>query len=197
MKILKKISENEMIAEFLKGEIKSKRFGKDITGALEKEKKSKNIIIGPNLNNKRENTFRKKLLFKVRKEFFEGFPADIRWYEAIIQKQELKKVKYIDFSYWNKLSDETRLPIRAAKNVKAGIKIFDVSNKGFFEIQSEIKKGKKMPLMIFIAQNKKSQIVILEGHARLTAYFLNEKYIPKEMKIIIGYSGKLTEWDLY
>jgi hypothetical protein len=197
MKILKKISEDEVIAEFLKGEINSKRFGKDIINALKKKKKSKNIVINPDLRNKSENKFRKKLLEEVREEFFENFPVDVKWYKAIIQKQELKKVKYINYSYWNRLSDETRLPIRAAKNVRAGVKVFGVSNKGFFEILSRIEKGGKIPVMIFVAKNKRSRLVVLEGHARLTAYFLSEKYIPKTLKIIVGYSQKLVKWDLY
>lgn len=197
MKILKEVSESEVIAEFLKGEIKSKRFGKDIIDSLKKEKKSKYVVIHPDLSNKLENKFRKKLLGKVREEFFENFPTDVKWYKAIIQKQELRKVKYIDYSYWNKLSNDTRLPVRAAKNVKAGVKIFGVSNNGFFEILSEMEKGRKLPIMIFVAKNKQSRLVVLEGHARLTAYFLNEKYIPKEMKIIIGYSENLAKWDLY
>jgi hypothetical protein len=198
MKILKKISEDEVIAEFLKGEINSKRFGKDIINALKKEKKSKNIVINPDLRNKSENKFRNKLLKKeVRKEFFEDFPNNVRWYKAVIHKQELKKAKYINFSYWNKLSSKTRSPVRAAENIKVGVKAFGVSNKGFFEILSEIEKGRKIPIMIFVAKNKQSRLVVLEGHARLTAYFLNEKYIPRNMEIIIGYSGKLVNWNLY
>lgn len=202
MKLLNQISEDEVIAVFLKTEIKSNRFGKRILDSLKKDKKSKNIIINPNLEDTKENQYRKKLLGKVRgfginKYLFENFPKDVKWYKAIVEKQELKKVKYIDYSYWNKLSNGTRLPAQAAKNIKAGVKVFGVSNKGFINILSEIKKRRTFPPMIFVAKNKRSRMVVLEGHARLTAYFLEPKYIPKTMKIIMGYSNKMNNWDLY
>src|SRR5271157_463585 len=120
MKILKQITEDEMIAEFLKAEINSKRFGKRIIKAL--NTKPKTIITKPNLKNKKENQFRRTLLGKVRgfgrnKNLFEDFPKDIRWFRANITKDELKKVKYINYSYWNELSNKTRSPIQAARNI--------------------------------------------------------------------------------
>jgi len=199
---LEQISEEEVIANFLKAEIDSKRFGKRIHNILKEDKKSKNIIISPDLNNKQENRYRKELLGKIRgfgrnKDFFENFPKDIKWCKAIIEREKLKKVKYIDYSYWNELSNGTRLPIKAVKNIKSGVEVFGVSNKGFIEILSKIKKGITFLPMIFVAKNKRSQLVVLEGHARLTAYFLEPKYIPKTIKVIIGYSNKINNWDFY
>ncbi len=200
MKILKQTTEDEVIAEFLRSEINSKRFGKRIVEAL--KNKPKKIITNPNLENKGENQFRRNLFGEVRgfgrnKDLFENFPTDVKWFKAIIEKQELKKIKYIDYSYWNKLSNKTRLPTQATKNIKADVKIFGVSNRGFWEILSKIKKGKTFPYMILVAKNKRSRLVVLEGHARLTAYFLEPKYIPKRMEVIAGYSDKMDNWDFY
>ena len=202
MKLIGQISEDEVISEFLMGEVNSSRFGKNIINNLKKDKKPKKIIIKPNLKNKKENLSRKKLLGKIRgfgknKKIFENFPKEIIWNKAIFDKKELKKVRYIDYSYWNELSNKSRLPIEAVKKISKGEKAYDVSNDGFFEILSVIKQKKKFPKMIFVAKNKKSRIVVLEGHARLTAYFLASRYIPKEMEVIIGFSEKIINWDLY
>lgn len=45
--------------------------------------------------------------------------------------------------------------------------------------------------------NEKSKVVVLEGHARLTAYFIDSEYLPDEIEVLIGYSEKFSEWDLY
>ncbi|MDO8538161.1 MAG: hypothetical protein Q7S21_04715 [archaeon] len=197
-----KISEDKMISEFLKAEINSKRFGKKILNALRKRRKTKRIVLSPNLKDKKENQYRKQLLGIVRgfgknKDLFENFPKKVKWEKGSIKKSELKKVKFIDYSYWNELSNNTRTPTEAAKNVKSGVKAFNVSNRGFYQILSEIKKGKKLPLIIFVAKNKKSRIVVLEGNARLTAYFLEPKYLPNKMEVIIGYSKTMQKWGLY
>lgn len=185
MEILKQITEDEVIAEFLKSEINSKRFGKRMVDAL--MNKTRRIITNPNLENKEENQFRRNLLGEVRgfrrnKDLFENFPNNVKWFRAIITRPELKSVKYINYSYWNELSNKTRLPSKAAKNVQKDIEIFGVSNKGFREILSEIKKGKNFPHMVFVTKDRKSQFVVLEGHARLTAYFLEPKFIPQKWK---------------
>ena len=199
MKILEQITEDEFVAEFLKAEINSKRFGKPIIEDLKEH--SKEIILNPNLKNEEENKFRKKLLGKVRgwnnKFIFEKFPNDIQWFKVIIKKQELEKVKYIKHDYWDKISDNTRLPIQAVKKINKGIEIFGESNNLYFDILSEIKKEGVLPRMIFVSKDNNSKIVVLEGHARLTAFFLESEVIPDKLEVIIGYSKNIENWDLY
>ncbi len=202
MKILKRISEDEFIAEFLKSEIASKRFGKSITEILDRKKMSRKVVIDPDLESKKDNEFRRALFGEVRgfgmdKDLFEDFPTDVQWFSAVIGKAELKKVKYIDWSYWNDLSDGTRSPIRAAKNIKAGKEVSNVSNAGFLEVFSEIKKGSILPRMIIVAKDKGSRLVVLDGHQRLTAYFIEAKYVPEKLEVIVGFSPKMDKWGLY
>lgn len=199
MQILEQITEDEFIAEFLKAEINSKRFGKSIIEGLKSY--SKEIILNPNLKKREENKFRKILLGKVRgwnnKFIFEKFPKDIKWFKVMINKNELSKVKYIKHDYWDKISNNTRSPIEATKNINKGIEVFGEKNKLYFDILSEIKKEKALPRMILVAKNKESKIVVLEGHARLTAYFLETENTPEKIEVIIGYSDKIENWGLY
>lgn len=200
MKLLRSITEDEVISVFLKGEIKSKRFGKEIVAAL--KGRGREIITHPSLKSRKDNIFRRNLLAKVRgfgknRDLFENFPADVKWFKAIIDAKELKKAMYINYSYWNELSNGTRLPLNSAKNIKENVKVFNVSNKLYWEILAAIKKGKKIEPMIFVAKNRKSRLGVLEGHARLTAYFLEPQMIPKKVEVILGYSDKMDLWDLY
>jgi len=200
MKLVNKISEDEVIAEFLKAEINSKRFSNSIIQALKNHKVT--ILTNPNTKNKEENVIRKSILGVVRgygenRDLFENFPTDVTWYRAIFSKEDLTKVMYIDYSYWNELSNHSRLPIIASKNIVNDVQIYGVSNDVFREIYSEIRQEKTFPKLIFVACNENSRIVILEGHARLTAYFLDSTYIPQELEVFIGYSEKFESWDLY
>ncbi len=206
MNILRKISENEMISEFLRAEISSTRFGKKILQELSKINQPKSLILKPDLDNNKENVFRKKIISEFRgygetkrekKLIFHNIPLDIKWYLVELTKKEFSKVKYIDDDYWRELSKGTRLPAKAASNLKSNRKAYGVSNKIFFNILNKIKNGEKFPLMIFVAKNRKSKIVILEGHARLTAYFLEPKYISNKINAIMGISSKIINWGLY
>ncbi len=112
MKIIGDVSEEEMVSEFLRAEANSSRFEKKVLKNLRKDKISKKILLKPNIKDRKENQYRKKLLGKLRgfgqnKELFENFPKEIIWKRAIFSKKELEKVKYIDYDYW-KVSGERR-----------------------------------------------------------------------------------------
>ncbi len=202
MKIIKEISEDEMIAVFLKMEIDSKRFGDRYTAQLEKDKRSREIVDFPDLSGKKDNEYRKFLLKVARgygsnKFLFVNFPSDVRWFKAKVTREDLKKVKYIKYSYWVKVSDETRKAEAAAETIRRGEEIFGQKNGIYWETAEAIKSGAKLPEMIFVSENKNSQLVLLEGHMRLTSYFLVPEYIPKELGCIVGFSDNISEWIFY
>ncbi|MDR9856211.1 hypothetical protein RJP21_21650 [Paenibacillus sp. VCA1] len=119
------------------------------------------------------------------------------WYKASIDKDVLYNVMYINYSYWNEISNNTRLPINARLNIHNDVRVFGVSNQSFIDISLAIKRGESFPRLIFVSMNKNSRIVVLEGHARLTGYFLALEYLPKKLEVIIGYSEGFKNWDLY
>lgn len=200
MNLIRKTFEDEVIAEFLKAEIKSSRFREGIVSALNGS--DEGIINQPDLDSEDENRLRREVLGIVRgygynKSLFENFPSDVTWYIANIDKEELSKVMYINYSYWNLLSSNTRLPINARLNILNDVRVYDVSNQGFKDISLAIKKGVSLPRLIFVSMNNRSRIVVLEGHARLTGYFLEPEFIPDPLEVIIGYSEEFKNWDLY
>ncbi len=202
MELTRESSEDEMIAEFLKAEFTSERFGDKLKTILTRLKASPKLITAPDLTSHGENVRRKSLLSEYRgygknKEIFEGFPDDIRWHTAFCTAADLKRVKYIAYDYWIKLTGGSRLPVDAAKSIQADTVVFNQSNQRFFDVAEAIKKGVKFPRLILVARDKKSSAVVLEGHVRLTAYMLVPAYIPPRLEVLIGYSPKLTLWELY
>lgn len=202
MKNLGSVSEDEVIALFLQSELTSKRWGGKLKELLEKDDKQDSIVASPDLTSASENEYRRNLIGRFRgygenRELFEDFPKDVSWFRYSLSQDELAKVKYIDYSYWNKLSDDTRLPSVAAKNVQKGVDIFDQPNDNFIEAAKKLKNGEKFPTMIFVGKDEQSVLVILEGHLRMTAYFLNTDIIPDQLEVIIGFSEKITQWGLY
>jgi hypothetical protein len=203
MKIIDKSSENEMIAIFLNGEIKSKRWLSQINEIIKKYKINKNIILNPNLNNNNENRLRKLVLKKFRgynkKEIFKKFPKKIDWNWALLNKNDILKIKYITYDYWEELTNGTRYAKDSVININNNIEVFGVSNYNFIKLSEYIKNGNKIePLIILAPVEKKENMIILEGHARLTAINLVIEYIT-EIKVLIGFVEEkiLNKWDKY
>ncbi|WP_010271864.1 hypothetical protein [Paenibacillus senegalensis] len=200
MQIVSQVQEDEVIAEFLLAEINSERFKNGILNALGDH--DLNLLLNPNFNDHYENQVRRDILAQTRgygcnTKLFENFPDDVVWYKAIFIRQDLNEVMYINYSYWNEISSGTRLPIHASKNIKNHIEVFGSSTQGFLDINLALKNGRVFPRLIFVSINENSQVVVLEGHARLTAYYLDSSCIPDELEVFIGFSDKFREWDLY
>jgi hypothetical protein len=130
-------------------------------------------------------------------KLFENFPSNIKWQRVVLTKNDLKKVKYINYDYWVKLSGNSRMPFDASENIKKNIEIFDVKNEQFLKASEFIKAGNIFPEMIFVGKDEQSYLVVLEGHLRLTAYILAFDFMPDELEVIIGYSTDIIKWDLY
>lgn len=203
MRIIKDITESEMVSVFLRAEIRSPRFKERYINQLRRDKKQISVIIRPNLESQTENRYREKLLGEARSyktkghDLFERFPNDVKWKRAYLSKGELLRVKYIDYSYWNELSSNSRLPKIAADNIRKGKTVYGHRNNQFWSIARKIKQRVDMPEIIIVAKDRKSPFVVLEGHARLTALMLVPEMIHKQTEVIIGFSKHIKDWGIY
>lgn len=197
----RKISEDEMVLEFLKAEIGSSRYSGKINQQLIEINSNLDLITQGDLNNDEQNALRKKL-FKAYRDYdneeglFEGFPTDVEWFEEEISKEDLlNKVYYIDYDYWIELSKGSRLAKDAVANIKSDVQIFKQSNDGFIKASEEFRNGKKFSRLILVTDGKK--IVVLEGHLRLTVYAMNSDLLPGFLTVIVGYSNNMTSWSCF
>ncbi len=125
MKLLKKVPEAAMVAAFLKAEFSSARFSDELKKAMEKLDVAEKVVASPNLENETENELRARVLGEYRgygqnREMFEGVPTDLNWYEAELSREEIAQLHYVDYSYWNELTDYTHRVKDAVANIQKG-----------------------------------------------------------------------------
>lgn len=197
-------SENEMLALFLQTEVKSERYRDKIFQILTELEADESIVLAPDMSIEEDNTVRKKIMSRFRgygedKELFEGFPKKVRWVWVHLSKSDLENVKYINYDYWVELSGGTRLAKNAAQNIRNGVKIFDVEIDGFIEGARQASAGSVFPPMILVSDTEKSNIIVLEGHFRLTVYMLAPDAVPDKLKVMVGYvnNEEFRKWGLY
>jgi hypothetical protein len=105
------------------------------------------------------------------REIFEHFPATVRWVRAWLTPAELAQVRYVEYSYWNEISGGSRLAADAARNIRAGVRPYGVSNQRFIRAARALLRGERFPPLI-LAGPADDDLVCLEGNLRLTAYAL-------------------------
>jgi hypothetical protein len=202
MRIIKVIPPDEMILAFLKAEIDSNRWSQALLALLSNDNKSRMIIDKPNLNDYEENQYRKKLLGDFRgydrnQYLFTDFPNDVKWMRVFLNSEELGKVKYMKYSYWDELSNHTRLAKIGAENVTNGKVVFKESNEGFLKAAEALKQGFRFPEIILVCKDENSDLVVLEGHQRITAYFLFPELMRDGLEVIVGLSHNMNAWGSY
>lgn len=196
MKLIRNSSEDEMILEFLKGEYNSVRFNKKLVDVLNKLNLDSKIITEGNFNLE-DNDTRKEIMKLFRgypdSELFNNFPENIEWKFVEFEEDDLDNIYYIDYDYWNLLSNKTSKVREAAKLIKEGIEIYEVSNQPFLDGLEYIKSGKFPPVILLSCNDEK--FLIIEGHSRMTVYGMDpDRFIGTYG--FIGYCSK-EEMEIY
>lgn len=145
MKVVRESNENEVVLNFLTGELQSERFNTQLKNTLKDIKTTERIITKPNLNNQKENDLRKEILGKFRGygknvDLFENFPYIQSYNLCEFSSEDFKNIYYINYSYWNELSNNTHSPIEAAKNIENNIEVYNVSNQPFIDGKNILEK---------------------------------------------------------
>jgi hypothetical protein len=198
MRLVQAISEDEMVAVFLRGEVGSPRYGHVILQILRRESLDGSLVEEPDLSNLAANGARRRILAEYRgfgrdADVFSGFPNDVQWYRGLVTPEELTKVRYIDYDYWNELSGGSRLVVDAVERIKQGIEIFGVSNDGICYVAGLIAAGESPPEPILVGKDEQSPLTILEGHMRITAYLMSSESLPDELPVVVGFSPTMDK----
>lgn len=194
-----------MIAEFLRQEYASQaRYGVRLDACLREEDVEAGIVTEPDLTRRGENAQRRRLFQRYRgygsgePSYLTGFPTEeVDWFWATLSREEVLRVRYIRYSYWTALSAGTRSPTVAAERIRARIEVYGVSNAGFLGLADRLREGLRVPPLILVTVTDADALVVLEGHARITAYALMPDALPDELEVLIGSSPTISRWDEY
>jgi DNA phosphorothioation-dependent restriction protein DptG len=188
VRLLYRTTIDDMVAVFLKAEIASERFGEKIISQLGLGSKERSVVDTPDITNVVENAYRRQLLASYRAYVFEELPAHTQWYRAVLNRDEVMKIRYIDYDYWNEISDNTRLPIVATETIRAGREIYGQSTQVFLDGAEKLRAGALFPELIVVGTSPEEQLTVYEDHGRLTCYMLAPECIPEALEVVAGFA---------
>jgi hypothetical protein len=196
MRLLSRITEDEMIAVFLCAELDSGRYGEKLRALLARNGRDERVLRKPDLDDADENAYRRQLLeehraYERRDGLFGGFPGEVDWFRAILSREEVLNILYIDWDWWLRVSDGSRRPRDAARRIQAG----EVA--GVTAEEHDLFVGTPQPELIAVTTPAHAPLVLLEGHARLTAYALFPDRLPEEFEILLGVSEEMAGWSCF
>lgn len=123
--------------------------------------------------------------YERRDGLFGGFPRDVDWFRAVVTRDELLAIRYINWDWWLEVSEGTRDARVAARKIRAG----EIPGVTVEEHEPRFDRP-----LIAAATPELSPLVLVEGHARLTAYALFPERVPDEAEILLGVSAEMSGW---
>jgi hypothetical protein len=199
MRFVRPITEAEMVAHFLLTELRSERFGTAIRRLLEHKHLTPAMIEHPDLNDRSENDLRADLLGEWRGygrdgDVFKDFPDDVQWWRTVVSTADLERVKYLNDAYWIDFSGGSRLVRDAAMRIVGGA-MPDVAA-GYRSLAQALEGGTRFPELILLYNPGEDELVVLEGHVRVTAYLvylLLSKNTAWNIPVLVGCSNRLKK----
>ncbi len=198
MQLLREISSDEMIGEFLKAELHSSRFRSGSLKALKMLGYGESLLDNPNYDDAIQNKKRVKVLGLCRgwpdTELFTNFPSNTQWMRVDLSLDELKKAFRLKSS--PDMTDGERSLLTTASCVLKGQNVNNINNELIYEIRKKIEEGEKLPPIILASDSLEGKMVLIEGHSRSVTYCSFES-LDFDIPAIIGVSDDMNDWEYF
>jgi hypothetical protein len=198
------VSEDDMIAAFVNGEIDSEDFGPGYRAGLHMLDLSRRDF--DHLAPARQKDVYRCILRRARgypdEMLFHGVPRDVIWHRGVLTMTEVGGLRYIDESRtnsrtWTELSQGTRLVRDGAANAAID-PLTDVKKKIRDLVAKLVSSRSTIGDLIVVGTERDGPLVLLEGHTRATAYLLARQTLPDEVSVVVGTSAQFPmTWPFF
>jgi O-antigen/teichoic acid export membrane protein len=191
-RLIRRVPENEVIAEFLKTDFEIPAF-RQYQEALHK------IVVSPNIENTAENEKRRALFFIRHHALWNELPAGTEWYEFEVTEEDLSKIRVFPRAQWRKIA---RGDFSITTVTECMRKRRNIIDDGFLTKIDGIRdrllqddSGLGPVLLIGTSENK--PLTVLDGNHRLVAAMLATPSRVHRLHFLAGLSPSMTECCWY
>jgi O-antigen/teichoic acid export membrane protein len=192
MQVIRRITEDEAIAEFLKSEFTAPAF-KNYQETLGP------IVAAPDLCNAKENAARRALLFLRHLALWKELPQGTQWYEVTLNEDELENVRVFPRAQWRKLARGNFAVTTVTERLEDYRQLLDTDFVAKIDaIEEEILRGKsEFGAVILIGTSENEPLTVLDGNHRLVAAMLAAPRRLEKLKFLCGLSPRMRECCWY
>ena len=192
VRLIRRITEDQVIAEFLKSDFHCQEF-RDYQAPL------RDIVAKPNFEDASENAKRRALLFIRHLALWNELPPGIEWYEAEPDEMSLDLIRIFPRAQWLKLAHGNFSITAITERVRARRRIMDAPflTKIANISQQLLCKDAEFSAVILIGVNEYEPLTVLDGNHRLVAAMLGSPSGLPRLRFMCGLSPRMTECCWY
>lgn len=192
IRVIRRTSEHEVIAEFLKSDFHNPAF-------REYQETLRELVVAPDLDDAGENAKRRALLFLRHLNLWKELPTGTEWYEVEVREADLWQIRVFPRAQWRNLAkgnfsiNEVAEGMRKQQGIDVGpfpTKIAAISDR-------LLEEDADLGTVILIGLNESEPLTILDGNHRLVAALLASPGRVHKLRFLCGLSPKMTECCWY
>jgi hypothetical protein len=166
MRKLRRLTEAEVIAQFLRGEFFHKEYDVD-------RDRFTPLVENPNLTDATENEIRRILLFRRRDTMWWELPEDRQWWEIEFEPEDVEQVSVFPRAHWRKIARGNFKALDVAARIRQlkGTEANEFVNK-ISDICANLSSDLPQGMVIFLGIDEDRPVTLLEGNHRFIAALL-------------------------
>jgi O-antigen/teichoic acid export membrane protein len=190
--LIRPVSEDEVIAEFLKGDFEHVAY-------QDHHEPLREIVFAPDLTDKCESGVRRAMLFMRHRSLWNELPSDTRWYEVEVEQSDLERISVFPRAHWRRIARGSFAITRVIDRIQSVRS--EQSRRGPFSvkidaIRERITREHSLPgSVLLIGQNPEERFTILDGNHRFVAAILDGKI--DHLRFFCGLSPRMTRCCWY
>jgi hypothetical protein len=189
MKRIRRVSEPEVIAEFLRNEFYQGEFHRD-------REMFEQLVMEANIDNERENALRRALLFRRRGHMWRELPSDTQWWQIEFEPDDLELIRVFPRAQWRRVSNGSYQLTDIARRIKS--EKFSGKTRDFIaKVQAlsyRIRTQQDGSSVLLIGIDDDLPLTILEGNHRLTAAMLvSPELVRSRFQVLCGLSPNMAQ----
>jgi len=193
MRRLRRITEQEVIAEFLKSEFHHAEFH-------DYRRRFEHLVLRADVTTAAENALRRALLYRRRGHMWHELPVNTEWWEVKIEPSDLKLIRAFPRAQWRQIANGSFLLVDIAERIRTRPFTGHVREciTKVHAIRDSLRRGESLGCALLIGVDEGNALTILEGNHRLTAALLEHHNVPQnQLRIFCGFSPRMYECCWY
>jgi len=188
MILKRRITEAEVIAEFLKNEFYQKEYDKD-------REEFETLVLDPDLADEAQNALRRALLYRRRGHMWRELPKDTMWHEVEIDAEDLKRIRVFPRAHWRKISNGRFLLSEIVKRIRdSSVAKTDAAFSKIQLLRYRLQRDSVNSAVLLIGVDEEQPLTILEGNHRLAAAMLvSPRLVHTGFRVLCGLSPHMYE----
>jgi O-antigen/teichoic acid export membrane protein len=190
--VIRGVSEDEVIAEFLKSDFHSPEFS-------EFRESQREVVSTPDLENAGDNAKRRALLNLRHFALWKEIPIGTKWYEVEIDEAGLGQIRVFPRAQWRTLARGSFSVREIAKAMSTRQDLVDapfLSKMAAIGAQFQ-REEPGFSSVILIGINECEPLTVLDGNHRLVAAMLGSSSSLKKLRFLCGLSPRMKECCWY